>query len=46
MRPEQLTALDIDKQVDTRATVCPGPLLEAKRAVTKVPKGIIQEALS
>ena len=46
MSPEQLTALDVDEQVDARGTACPGPLLEAKRAVTKVSKGGVLEVLS
>jgi len=47
MSPEQLTALDVDEQVDARGTACPGPLLEAKRAMARVPKnGGILEVLS
>jgi TusA-related sulfurtransferase len=46
MSPEQLTALDTEKVVDARGTACPGPLLEAKRAVTQVSKGGIMEVLS
>ena len=46
MSPEELTALEPDKVVDARGTACPGPLLEAKRAVTQVPKGGIMEVLS
>jgi TusA-related sulfurtransferase len=46
MSPEQLTALEPEKVVDARGTACPGPLLEAKRAVTEVSKGGIMEVLS
>ena len=30
---EELEALTVAKQVDARGTACPGPLLEAKRAI-------------
>jgi TusA-related sulfurtransferase len=46
MNPEQLTALEPEKTVDARGTACPGPLLEAKRAMTQVSKGGIMELLS
>lgn len=46
MSPEQLTALEPEKTVDARGTACPGPLLEAKRALTQVSKGGIMEVLS
>ncbi len=46
MSPEQLTALDPEKTVDARGTACPGPLLEAKRAMTQVSKGAVMEVLS
>jgi TusA-related sulfurtransferase len=32
--------------VDARGTACPGPLLEAKRAVADVPVGEVMEVLS
>ena len=35
-----------DKQVDARGTACPGPLLEAKRAITALPMGGVMELLS
>ena len=38
--------LDIAKAVDARGTACPGPLLEAKRAMASVPVGSIMEVLS
>jgi TusA-related sulfurtransferase len=39
MNSEELRALNTDMVVDARGTACPGPLLEAKRAMAKVPKG-------
>ena len=35
-----------NKTVDARGTSCPGPLLEAKRAITQVPIDGILEVLS
>jgi TusA-related sulfurtransferase len=46
MSPEQLSTLEPEKMVDARGTACPGPLLEAKRAVTQVSRGGILEVLS
>ncbi len=46
MSPEELTTMEADKVVDARGTACPGPLLEAKRAVTQVPVGGVMEVLS
>ncbi len=47
MNEQELKALKVDKSVDARGTACPGPLLEAKRAMAKVPKnGGILEVLS
>jgi TusA-related sulfurtransferase len=42
----QLKELKVDKVVDARGTACPGPLLEAKRAMASVPMGGIMEVLS
>ncbi|HEQ98273.1 MAG TPA: sulfurtransferase TusA family protein [candidate division Zixibacteria bacterium] len=42
----QLNELKADKVVDARGTACPGPLLEAKRAMASVPMGGIMEVLS
>jgi tRNA 2-thiouridine synthesizing protein A len=44
MNTEELKALKADIVVDARGTACPGPLLEAKRAMAKVPKneGILE----
>ena len=41
-----LASLDIDKVVDARGTACPGPLLEAKRAMAAVAMGGVMEVLS
>ena len=42
MATPALSALKVDKVVDARGTACPGPLLEAKRAMPSVPmKGIM-----
>jgi tRNA 2-thiouridine synthesizing protein A len=47
MNEAELKSLTVDKVVDARGTACPGPLLEAKRAMAKVPKnGGIMEVLS
>jgi tRNA 2-thiouridine synthesizing protein A len=44
---DELEALTADLTVDARGTACPGPLLEAKRAMAKVPKnGGVLEVLS
>jgi TusA-related sulfurtransferase len=41
-----LKNLKADKTVDARGTACPGPLLEAKRAMISVPVAGILEVLS
>jgi len=46
MTTTELSDLKVDKQVDARGTACPGPLLEAKRGIAKVPRGGIMEVLS
>lgn len=46
MNAEELGALDVAKKIDARGTACPGPLLEAKRGMTSVPRGGIMEVLS
>jgi len=47
MNAEQLKGLNVDVVVDARGTACPGPLLEAKRAMARVPKnGGVLEVLS
>ena len=42
----ELTDLKADSVVDARGTACPGPLLEAKRAMASVPMDGIMEVLS
>lgn len=42
----ELSTLTVSKTVDARGTACPGPLLEAKRAIAGVPVGGIMEVLS
>jgi TusA-related sulfurtransferase len=46
MTQEELKELKADKVVDARGMACPGPLLEAKKAVTSVPVGALMEVLS
>ncbi len=46
MTQEELKELKADKVVDARGMACPGPLLEAKKAVTDVPVGAVMEVLS
>ncbi len=41
-----LKEIKVDKVVDARGTACPGPLLEAKRAMADLPPGAILEVLS
>lgn len=42
METPSLSTLKVDKIVDARGTACPGPLLEAKRAIASVPvKGVM-----
>lgn len=44
--PEELKAIQADKQVDARGTACPGPLLEVKKGITTVEVGQVMELLS
>ena len=41
-----LKNLKVDKTVDARGSACPGPLLEAKRAMAAVPMAGVLEVLS
>ncbi len=41
-----LSTLKADKTVDARGTACPGPLLEAKRAMADVSVGGVLEVMS
>lgn len=42
----KLSEIKVDKVVDARGTACPGPLLEAKRAIASVPMRGVLEVLS
>lgn len=46
MTPEELKDLQVDKTVDARGTACPGPLLEAKKAMGTIDSGQVIEVLS
>jgi TusA-related sulfurtransferase len=46
MTQEELNSLVVNKSVDARGTACPGPLLEAKKAIGTISSGNIMEVLS
>lgn len=46
MTNEELKNLSVTKSVDARGTACPGPLLEAKKAIGTINAGDIMEVLS
>ncbi len=46
MTTEELKNLTVTKTVDARGTACPGPLLEAKKAIGTINAGDIMEVLS
>jgi tRNA 2-thiouridine synthesizing protein A len=46
MTTEELRSLTIAKSVDARGTACPGPLLEAKKAIGTIKSGDVMEVLS
>jgi tRNA 2-thiouridine synthesizing protein A len=46
MTSEELTKLQVTRVVDARGTACPGPLLEAKKAIGSIKAGDIMEVLS
>jgi TusA-related sulfurtransferase len=46
MNDEELNGLTVDKVIDARGMACPGPLLEAKKAMADIPVGGIMEVLS
>jgi len=46
MNEDELKNLKSDKVVDARGMACPGPLLEAKKAITSIPVGAVMEVLS
>lgn len=46
MNQEELKSLEVAKTVDARGTACPGPLLEAKKAIGSIKSADIMEVLS
>jgi tRNA 2-thiouridine synthesizing protein A len=46
MTVDELRAMKIGKLVDARGTACPGPLLEARRAINECPIGEVMEIQS
>lgn len=46
MTQDELKALAVAKSIDARGTACPGPLLEAKKAIGTINSGDILEILS
>jgi tRNA 2-thiouridine synthesizing protein A len=46
MTQEELKSVTVSKSVDARGTACPGPLLEAKKAIGSVPVNEVMEVLS
>ncbi len=46
MTVDDLRALKVGKLVDARGTACPGPLLEARRAISECPIGGVMEIQS
>jgi len=46
MTTAEIITLTVTKTVDARGTACPGPLLEAKKAIGTINSGEIMEVLS
>jgi TusA-related sulfurtransferase len=46
MTTEELKSATVAKSVDARGTACPGPLLEAKKAIGTIKGGDVMEILS
>jgi tRNA 2-thiouridine synthesizing protein A len=46
MTSDELKNVSVTKTVDARGTACPGPLLEAKKAIGTIKPGDIMEVLS
>ena len=46
MTTDELKGLEVAKEVDARGTACPGPLLDAKRAIADCPAGGVMSVLS
>jgi len=46
MTPKKIKNVTVSKSVDARGTACPGPLLEAKKAIGTISTGDVMEVLS
>jgi len=46
MTNEELKSVSVTKSIDARGTACPGPLLEAKKAIGTIESGDVMEILS
>lgn len=46
MTTDELKNISVTKSVDARGTACPGPLLEAKKAIGTIKAGDVMEVLS
>lgn len=46
MTPEELKSVAVANSIDARGTACPGPLLEAKKAIGTIQSGEVMEILS
>ena len=46
MTADELKSVAVAKSVDARGTACPGPLLEAKKAIGTIKSGDVMEILS
>ena len=46
MTADELKSVAVAKSVDARGTACPGPLLEAKKAIGTINVGDVMEVLS
>ena len=46
MTADELKGLEVASEVDARGTACPGPLLEAKRAIADCPSGGVMCVMS
>ncbi len=46
MTNEELKSVSVAKSIDARGTACPGPLLEAKKAIGTIESGDVMEILS
>ena len=46
MIADELRAIKVSKLVDARGTACPGPLLDARRAISECPIGGVMEIQS